>query len=195
MVEWITNLDFSVLYWIQENMRTDWLDSACAFLSWAFQLGIPWLVLGVVMFFFKKTRVAGVMLIAAVVLTFFFNELAIKNAVNRERPCTIDQSIMLAIERPTSYSFPSGHTSSVFAAVGVLIFRHKAAGLPMLLFAIFMGFSRMYLFVHFPTDVIAGAVLGLLMAWVTVLIFKELKYDEKLSNLDIKIRRDKNDRA
>ena len=195
MIEWITNFDFSVLYWIQENLRSDWLDSVCAFFSWAFQLGIPWLVLGAVMFFFKKTRVAGVMLITAVVLTFFFNEIAIKNAINRERPCTIDQSIQLAIERPASFSFPSGHTSNVFSAVGVLLFKHKKAGVPMLLFAVFMGFSRMYLFVHFPTDVIAGAVLGLLMAWVTVLIFKELKYDEKLNNLDIKMRRDKNDRA
>ena len=119
MVEWITNLDFSLLYWIQENLRADWLDAVCAFLSWAFGFGIPWIVLGVVMFFFKKTRAAGVMLITAVALTFFFNEVAIKNAVCRERPCVIDQTIELAVKRPTSYSFPSGHSSSVFAAVGV----------------------------------------------------------------------------
>lgn len=189
MVEWITNIDFTVLYWIQENLRTEWLDSLCAFLSWAFQLGLPWIFLGVVLFCFKITRAAGVMLIAAVVVTFFFNELAVKNAVNRERPCTIDPSIPLAIERPTSYSFPSGHTASCFAAVGVLMFTHKKIGIPLILFAVIMGLSRMYLFVHFPTDVIAGAAMGLLMAWVTVLIFRELKYDEKLSNLDLKIRR------
>lgn len=189
MVEWITNLDFSLLYWIQENLRADWLDAVCAFLSWAFGFGIPWIVLGAVMFFFKKTRAAGVMLITAVALTFFFNEVAIKNAVCRERPCVIDQTIELAVKRPTSYSFPSGHSSSVFAAVGVLLFKHKKAGIPMLLFAIFMGFSRMYLFVHFPTDVLAGAVLGILMAWVTVLVFKELKFDRKLTDLDLKKRR------
>ena len=189
MIEWITSIDFTVLYWIQENLRSDWLDSICAFLSWAFELGIPWFILGAVLFCFKKTRAAGAMLVAAVVLTFFFNELAIKNAVNRERPCTIDPSIELAIEKPTSYSFPSGHTASCFAATGVLLFTHKKIGIPLLLFAVAMGLSRMYLFVHFPSDVLAGAVLGILMAWVTVLIFKELKYDRKLNNLDLKIRR------
>ena len=189
MVEWITKLDFTVLYWIQENIRTEWLDSVCAFLSWAFELGIPWLILGVVLFCFKKTRAAGAMLVVAVVITFFFNELAVKNAVNRERPCTIDTTIPLAVEKPTSFSFPSGHTASCFAAAGVLMFTHKKIGIPLILFAVIMGLSRMYLFVHFPTDVIAGAVMGLLMAWVTVLIFRELKYDQKLNNLNLKIRR------
>ncbi len=146
-------------------------------------------MLGVLLFCFKKTRAAGVILVAAVVLTFFFNELAIKNAVNRERPCTIDPSIPLAIEKPTSFSFPSGHTASAFAAVGALLFTHKKIGIPLILFAVMMGLSRIYLFVHFPTDVIAGAALGILMAWVTVLIFRELKYDEKLDNLDLKLRR------
>ena len=195
MIETITNLDFSLLYLIQENLRSEWLDVLCAFLSRAFQLGIPWLILGAVLFCFKKTRSAGVILVAAVALAFFFNEIAIKNAVGRERPCTIDPSIQLAIERPTSYSFPSGHTASCFAAVGTLLFTFKKLGVPMLLFATFMGFSRMYLFVHFPTDVLAGAAMGLLMAWVTVLIFRELKFDKKLNNLDLKIRRDKNERA
>lgn len=186
MLESITNLDFNVLYWIQENLRTDLLDSICAFLSWAFQLGIPWLILGAVLFCFKKTRVAGVVLVSAVVLTFFFNELAIKNAVNRERPCTIDPTIPLAIEKPSSYSFPSGHTASCFAAAGALLFTYKKIGIPIVAFAVIMGFSRMYLFVHFPTDVIAGAALGLLMAWVTVLIFRELKYDQKLNSLTLR---------
>lgn len=193
MLESITNFDFSILYFIQENWRTDWLDLICAFLSRAFELGIPWLVLGAVLFCFKKTRAAGAILVCAVVLTFFFNELAIKNAINRERPCTIDPTIELIVKKPTSYSFPSGHTASCFAAAGTLLFTYKRLGIPLIIFSAFMGFSRMYLFVHFPTDVLAGAALGLLMAWVTVLVFRELKYDEKLSNLTF--RRNKNERA
>lgn len=189
ITEWITNLDFSVLYWIQENLRCDVLDSVCAFLSWAFQLGIPWFILGGILFCFKKTRAAGVMVVAAVVLAFFFNELALKNAIDRERPCTIDPSIQLAVERPGSFSFPSGHTASCFAVAGVLMFTHKKIGIPLLLFAVIMGLSRMYLFVHFPTDVIAGAAFGILMAWVTVLIFRECKYDQKLNSLDLRVRR------
>lgn len=193
MLESITNFDFSILYFIQENWRTEWLDLICAFLSRAFELGIPWLVLGAVLFCFKKTRAAGAILVCAVVLTFFFNELAIKNAINRERPCTIDPTIELIVKKPTSYSFPSGHTASCFAAAGTLLFTYKRLGIPLIIFSAFMGFSRMYLFVHFPTDVLAGAALGLLMAWVTVLVFRELKYDEKLSNLTF--RRNKNERA
>ncbi|MBQ8795723.1 MAG: phosphatase PAP2 family protein [Clostridia bacterium] len=193
MLESITNFDFSILYFIQENWRTEWLDLICAFLSRAFELGVPWLVLGAVLFCFKKTRTAGAILVCAVVLTFFFNELAIKNAINRERPCTIDPTIELIVKKPTSYSFPSGHTASCFAAAGTLLFTYKRLGIPLIIFSAFMGFSRMYLFVHFPTDVLAGAALGLLMAWVTVLVFRELKYDEKLSNLTF--RRNKNERA
>lgn len=193
MLESITNFDFSILYFIQENWRTEWLDLICAFLSRAFELGVPWLVLGAVLFCFKKTRTAGAILVCAVVLTFFFNELAVKNAINRERPCTIDPTIELIVKKPTSYSFPSGHTASCFAAAGTLLFTYKRLGIPLIIFSAFMGFSRMYLFVHFPTDVLAGAALGLLMAWVTVLVFRELKYDEKLSNLTF--RRNKNERA
>ena len=189
MAEWITNIDFSILYWIQDNLRAEWLDAVCAFFSWAFQLGIPWFLLGGIMFCFKKTRAAGVILSAAVVLTFFFNEVAIKNLVDRVRPCNIDMSVPLAVKRPDSFSFPSGHTASTFAAIGVLVFKHKKAGIPLLLFAVLIGFSRLYLFVHFPTDVLAGAAFGMLMAWVTVLLFKESKFDDKLSNLDIKVRR------
>ena len=175
MTEWITNIDFSILYWIQENLRTDWLDLVCAFLSRAFQLGIPWFVLGAVMFCFKKTRAAGVVLVAAVVLTFFFNEIALKNIVDRVRPCNVDKSIPLAIKRPESFSFPSGHTATTFAAVGVLLFKHKKAGIPLILFAVLMGFSRLYLFVHFPTYIMGGIIL----AWLIVFGMKRLWHIKK----------------
>ena len=189
MIETITNFDFTILYWIQENLRTEWMDSICAFLSWAFHIGVPWIVLGAVLFCFKKTRAAGVILVVAVALTFFFNEIAIKNIIGRDRPCTIDQTIQLAVKRPTSFSCPSGHSASCFAAAGSLLFTFKKLGIPLVIFAAFMGFTRLYLFVHFPTDVLLGAILGLLMAWVTVLLFRELKYDQKLNNLDLKKRR------
>ncbi len=186
MGQWITSLDFSLLYLIQDNLHAQWLDSICVVLSWAFEWGIPWFLLGALLFCFKKTRTAGVVLVAAVVLVFFFNELAVKNAVRRERPCDLDTGVALLIKKPASFSFPSGHTASCFAAAGSLMFTYKRLGIPLLGFAAIMGFSRMYLFVHFPSDVIAGAALGILMAWVTVLIFRELKYDEKLNSLEFK---------
>lgn len=195
MGQWITNLDFSLLYAIQQGLRSPWLDSLCAGLSVAFEWGIPWILLSGLLFCFKKTRTAAAVLLAALALTFFFNELAIKNAVQRLRPCAIDPTVILAVKKPLSYSFTSGHTATAFAAVGSLLFTYKKLGIPLLAFAAIMGFSRMYLFVHFPTDVLAGAVLGLLMAWVTVLIFRELKYDKKLESLNIKLRREQSDRT
>ena len=186
MLGFINNLDFSVLYWMQENLRCSFLDGISVFLSVAFNGGITWFVIIAVMLCFKKTRVAGAVMFVSIALAFLFGELMLKNIICRVRPCNQDLSIVLAVSRPSAYSFPSGHTGSSFAAAMGLFLCHKKWGIAALVFAGIMGLSRMYLFVHFLTDVLAGALLGVLCAVAVWLVFKKFKFDDKINNPGIK---------
>ena len=80
------------------------------------------------------------------------------------RPCQIDTSVLLKIPMPGEYSFPSGHTLHAFTAATMIFLHHKKAGVACLILAVLIAYSRMYLFVHFPTDVLAGMLLGIVVA-------------------------------
>ncbi|MBQ8000345.1 MAG: phosphatase PAP2 family protein [Ruminococcus sp.] len=183
MAEFITQFDFSILYWIQENIRTPFLDGVGAFLSYAFEAGIFWIVLALVLLVFRKTRTAGAAVLAAMLVALFVGELGFKNIICRERPCTLDPSVPLAIPAPSSYSCPSGHTGSSFAAAGGIFAFNKKLGVPALVLALIVGLSRMYLFVHFPTDVIFGIAVGLLSALTVYFIFKKFNVDRRLQGI------------
>ncbi len=183
MAELITQFDFSVLYWIQENIRTPFLDSVGVFLDRAFYAGLFWIVLSMLLIAFRRTRVAGVAMLASMLIALLVGEVGLKNIICRPRPCHIDPSVPLAIPAPSSYSFPSGHTGSSFAAAGALFAFNKKLGIPALVLAFIVGLSRMYLFVHFPTDVLGGIVLGLLSAFAVYLIFKKFNIDSRLQGL------------
>jgi len=183
LLEFINNLDFFALYWVQEHLRCSFLDGLSAFLSVTFNGGVGWFVIVAVMLFFKKTRVAGVVMMVSILLAFFVGELALKNIIGRVRPCNQDLSVVLAVDRPLAYSFPSGHTGSSFAAATALFLCNKKWGVPALVLATVIGLSRAYLFVHFFTDVLAGAVLGMLCALAVWYIFKKYKFDDRITAL------------
>lgn len=180
MAQFITQFDFSVLYWIQENLRSPFLDGVCAFLSYAFEAGIFWIVTALVLIVFRKTRTAGVALLASMAVALIVGEWGLKNIICRERPCMLDTQVPLAIPAPSSYSCPSGHTGSSFAAAGGIFAFNKKLGIPALVIALAVGLSRMYLFVHFPTDVLFGVAVGLLSALCVYLLFRKFGVDRRL---------------
>lgn len=90
----------------------------------------------------------------------------LKPFVARIRPCDVNTAVQLLIERPIDYSFPSGHTASSFAAASALYFSRKKLWIPAAVLAGMIGFSRLYLYVHYPTDVLAGALIGIMMGWI-----------------------------
>lgn len=182
MAEFITNIDFEILYWMQENLRCAFLDGFAWVLSTCFEAGLLWIVLCIALFIFRKTRPLSVAVTIAIVLTFLIGELALKNTVCRPRPCLIDPSVSLAVPVPNSYSFPSGHTGSSFAAATALFCFSKKWGIPCLAVATIVGLSRMYLFVHYPTDVLVGVLLGTFAAVVTFLVMKKYGLDKRLEN-------------
>ena len=158
-MEW----EFDFLYALQ-GIRTLFLDKIMALLSTLGNAGILWIVTGVVLCISKKYRRGGMQMLSAELLSFIVGNLIIKNIVDRLRPCQIDETVSLIVTIPFDSSFPSGHTLNGITAAVTLMFIDKRMGIPALVLAILIAFSRMYNFMHFPTDVIAGVLLGVVSA-------------------------------
>ena len=153
-------MDFDILYALQ-NLRCEFLDKFILALTWLVgDYGQLWAVVGAVMLFFKKTRKCGIVVLVSYALVFLGGQYVLKDLIARERPCVIDQTVELIVARKTSYSCPSTHTAWAFAAATSIFLRFKKWGIALFAVAAVIGFSRLYLFMHFPTDVLFGAVLG-----------------------------------
>lgn len=126
--------------------------------------GIFWIVLAVVLLCFRKTRRAGLAMAISLVLGLLLTNLTIKPLVERIRPYIVDPSIALLIPPESDFSFPSGHTSTSFECAFVLFAYHKKAGTAALVLAATIAFSRLYLMVHYPTDILAGVAIGAVVA-------------------------------
>ena len=158
--------EFDILYAIQ-NIRTPFLDKVMAFLSTLGNAGALWIVIGVVLCISKKYRRGGMQMLSAELLSFIVGNLIIKNMVDRLRPCQIDKTVSLIVNIPFDSSFPSGHTLNGITAAVTLMFIDKRMGIPAIVLAVLIAFSRMYNFMHFPTDILAGAVLGVIIGCIT----------------------------
>lgn len=130
--------------------------------------GYIWFALCVPLIIANKFRLTGFTMILAMLITGLTGEITIKHIVGRVRPCNREFGKDLLIKHPAHYSFPSGHTASSFAVSMVMLLMLPALFVPVIVYACLMGFSRMYLLVHYPTDVIAGAVLGIICGTVAV---------------------------
>ena len=147
--------------------------------------GIIWFVIGIILLIPKKTRKLGVLLFAGLAISSVINNLALKELIQRPRPYNIDAEVWKnagytyvwpdLIKKSSSWSFPSGHTSTSIGAAFALLLGCKnkklGIGIPVFILSLLVGFSRIYVHVHYPTDVIAGAVVGLIggvIAWLLV---------------------------
>lgn len=158
-MEW----EFSILYALQE-IHNPVLDKIMLFITSLGDDGIMWIAIGVICLLFKKHRRMGLHLLLSMLCTFILGNLILKNIIARPRPCDIDTTVALLLSRPHGYSFPSGHSINSMVAAVALFLNNKKIGIPAVIIATLIGFSRMYLFVHFPTDVLAGFVIAILVA-------------------------------
>lgn len=129
--------------------------------------GELWILLGIALVCFRRTRKAGVGVLAAVALGAVVTNLLVKPLIMRPRPCDVNAAVTMIVPRPSGSSFPSGHATAAFAAAAALWFTRdpKAPGAlvaGVTIAAVLMGLSRMYCYVHYPTDVLAGALVGTL---------------------------------
>lgn len=147
---------------IQQHLRCGWLDAVMAPLTMLGNAGAIWVVLGIVLTCMRRYRRVGLAIIVAVAAAGILSKLVLGGLLPRLRPCDVNTAVQLAIARPFGTSFPSGHTAAAFAAVAVLAAERMPRGLtiPCAVLAVLIALSRLYLYVHYPTDVLAGAVLG-----------------------------------
>ncbi len=150
------------------KLHTKRLNKIMVFATTLGNNGFIWFALAFVFLFFQRFRTSGIAIIIAVSLSWLCGEITIKNIVGRVRPCHKVAEEQLLIKNPPHYSFPSGHTTSSFSAATVMLMLHPVAAIPMVIFAILIAFSRTYLLVHYPTDVFAGAALGIICGCISV---------------------------
>lgn len=163
-MEAILNLDFSILNWIQNNIASPFCDTFFELVTHLGDGAYFWFAIALVSLFFKKTRKMGICMVLAIILGSLMCNVTIKPLVARPRPFTYPQAMLavedLLIKKPSEFSFPSGHTTSCFAAATAILLHNKKWGIGALVIAALVGFSRMYLYVHFPTDVLVGVIVG-----------------------------------
>ena len=161
MIDKLLDIDGNILLWIQDNIRNDILTPIVKFITSLGNAGMIWILFTCLLLMIPRTRRWGVALAAALCLDAIICNILLKPMVCRIRPCDVNQTVQLLIARPADYSFPSGHTAASFAAVAALYFAGAKKWWKITLpLAILMAFSRMYLYVHYPTDVLGGMIVG-----------------------------------
>lgn len=181
-MEMIQQMDFAVLDFIQAAIKNAILDPVMLVLSYVGEIGAIWIVFGIIMLFFRKKRATGLMILVSLALFGLIGELALKHLIARPRPFYINTDITLNIVAPSGYSFPSGHSGTSFAAALVIAFREKRwMGISAYALAVLIAFSRLYNYVHYPTDVLAGILLGTLCGAVTLFVFKKTGWARRIS--------------
>ena len=205
MFDMFLNFDLSVFEWIQ-SIQCGFLNTVMVFITTLGNAGAIFIVLALVLLCTKKYRKAGLAVAVALIVMLICNDLFLKEFFARPRPfnllATDPEKYAFwgegyvypeLIGKPSSYSFPSGHTSSAFAAAIALLCHNRKLGIPVTIFAAIMGFSRIYVEVHYCTDVIAGVVSGTICALIAVLIVKFLfpVVDNGINKLSAKIKKEK----
>lgn len=165
-------MDLAILYGIQQVIGCPFLDALMPVITACGDHGLIWIVVGIVLLIIPKTRRWGVTLLVTLGITWVICEFGVKELLARPRPFVVDPSYVLLIAPPSGCSLPSGHTLTAFIAATVLTRAPIARGWKVAAWvaAIAIAFSRLYLFVHFPTDVLAGAVIGVLAGLLGVYI-------------------------
>ena len=167
MLETLLNIDGGLLLLIQEYARTPLLDKIMVFITSLGNGGMIWIAATILLLIPKKTRKVGIMSGVALLGSLIINNHIIKNIVQRPRPFVTFTDLRILIPTPSEFSFPSGHTASSFAAAGVFYSNlPKKFGVPAVILAGLIGLSRLYVGVHYPTDVIAGIVMGILLSFM-----------------------------
>ena len=170
----MTGFDFSILNWIQEHLRCAFLDAT---MPWVTVLGTAaslWVLIAILLMIKPATRHTAVLLFIGLFATLILCNLLTKNLVARDRPCWINPDVDLLVKSPKDYSFPSGHTAMSFVSTVILCKQGKRVGIVAFVVAILIAFSRLYLYVHFPSDVAGGAIFGTVIGLAVLIVDRQV---------------------
>lgn len=178
----MNSFELSLLDNINEIFACSFLDTVMPLITKLGDGGFIWIILAVVFLFFKKTRKIGFSMALALIIGLIVGNLILKNVVARVRPYDLNPEFSLLISKLSDYSFPSGHTLASFEGAVAVFIRNKKFGIPAVILAVLIAFSRLYLYVHYPTDVLASVILGTVIAVVASVIVDKiyLKMETKL---------------
>lgn len=177
-MEFIGQWDVSILLWIQEILRSDTMTVFWKAITWLGDGGKIWILSAVILLLCKKTRQTGFLVLLALLICNIATNDIFKEIFKRPRPFQSIDTLVPLIQKPGSYSFPSGHTSSSFCAAFVYFKKlpGKCAVLALLLAAM-IAFSRIYLGVHYPSDILGGVIL----AYIVSIVVCHIEFKEQLS--------------
>lgn len=165
-------VELAILDWIQ-TLRCGFLDTVLPWISRTANHGEIWILLALILLLVKRWRKYGAAVACALILDLVSCNLILKPLVGRIRPFAVNSAVELLISPPLDASFPSGHTASSFAAVFALKCSGGPQWKPALVLASVIAFSRLYLYVHWPTDILGGIVLGAAVGWAGAAIVKQ----------------------
>ena len=175
--------DLPILDWIAANLWCPILDTLMPIITLFGDAGIFWIAVALIFLITKKYRKTGLGMAIAMILGLLVCNIWLKPLIGRISPYDFQMTyfareIPLLVDRMHDFSFPSGHTIASFEAAVVIFLNNKKLGIPALILAVLISFSRLYLYVHYPTDVIFSAVLGTVFAflgnWLATVLLKKL---------------------
>lgn len=167
-------LDWTILNGIQDLLKSDFMDIIMPKITMLGNAGFIWIAIGICLLMTKKYRKCGLLVLAGLLIGLIIGNGIVKNLVARPRPCWLASSFELLIKCPQDFSFPSGHTQSSFIAATILTMCNKKWGIAAIPLAILISFSRLYLYVHFPSDVLGGMIMGVMIGSVTFIVSKKI---------------------
>lgn len=171
----LTSFDFSILDFIQHYLKSNLADTFFSFITALGNKSIFWIIFTLFLILIPSCRKTGVTAMISLLLEVLCCNIILKPLIARTRPYEINEMIQLLIRQPTDFSFPSGHTAAAFAITSALYFCRSKLWIPSGILAFFIAFSRLYFYVHYPSDVLAGAIIGIFCGWVSFKIINKSK--------------------
>lgn len=177
----LNQIESEFLVWIQENLRFDWLNDIFVFITHFGDGGLFWILVSVFLLLRKSTRKAGITSSVSIALGALCTNVCLKNLVQRTRPYVVNENLNVLIDFPSDYSFPSGHTCASFAVATVIFcLLPRKYGVPAIIFASLIAISRMYVGVHYFTDILGGLIVGVSAALLAIYIVKKVEKKKEI---------------
>ena len=170
------SFEFALLDWIQGNLRNPVMDLLMPAVTTLGNGGLIWIALAGILLLIPRYRKAGAAVLAGLALEVICCNLVLKPLIARVRPCDVNTAVQLLVARPDDFSFPSGHTCVSFAASLVYLrMLPRPWGAASVVLAAVIALSRLYVGVHYPSDVLGGFLVGCLVSWAAVRLAERRK--------------------
>ncbi|MEG0995074.1 MAG: phosphatase PAP2 family protein [Bacilli bacterium] len=179
----INYVDKYILQLIKTYLFNPFFDYIMPLITMLGDNGLIWIIIALGLLIIKKYRKIGIMILVAITISFIICSVILKPMFNRPRPNEHLENIELLIKPPTDFSFPSGHTSVSIAGAFIIFYANKKMGILAYILAGLIAFSRMYLFVHYPSDILGGIIIGIISGVLAIKIINSLKKGENYEKI------------